>query len=313
LENWGLVRVSQLESFHGLIFANWDPEAPDLHEYLGAETRWGIDTLLDQREGGTEVVGGVIRWMLDCNWKFAADNFIGDNYHGAVTHASAMMVGHATMQRNAEARRNGAPSVGSVPGMSFTGRFGHGFNAGILPPGTGPSRRPEPLGSYYESTSAETRERLGAVRADQIARINCSVFPNLSLSSSSGMLHVWHPRGPFNTEVWLYILVDKVAPEEVKSAFRLMAQHHFGPSGMFEQDDGENWNLSTMACASAVARRYPLNYSMGQGHEHWVEASSAVPRHRDQMVNEYNQRGFYQHWGRMMEAKDWGEVLAASE
>jgi hypothetical protein len=52
---------------------------------------------------------------------------------------------------------------------------------------------------------------------------------------------------------------------------------------------------------------------MGQGHEHWVEASSAVPRHRDQMVNEYNQRGFYQHWGRMMEAKDWGEVLAASE
>ena len=42
------------------------------------------------------------------------------------------------------------------------------------------------------------------------------------------------------TEVWLYTLVDKSAPAEVKDTFRKSSQSHFSPAGLFEQDDGEN-------------------------------------------------------------------------
>ena len=36
LEEWGLVRVPQVESFHGLVFGSWDEGAPGLREYMGS-------------------------------------------------------------------------------------------------------------------------------------------------------------------------------------------------------------------------------------------------------------------------------------
>src|SRR6266496_3439066 len=95
---WGLIPVTQVGSYKGLVFGTFDAEAPPLEEYLG-EARWALDYILDQRAGGTEVVGGVYKWIINSNWKLGADNIMGDNYHGAVTHRSATMVGHKTAHR----------------------------------------------------------------------------------------------------------------------------------------------------------------------------------------------------------------------
>ncbi|MGZ8490127.1 MAG: aromatic ring-hydroxylating oxygenase subunit alpha, partial [Candidatus Binatia bacterium] len=84
---WGLVSVAQVDSYKGLIFATFDPEAPPLRDYLG-DMAWYLDILLDRREGGTEV-SGPQRWVVDANWKTAAENFGGDGYHIASTHGSA--------------------------------------------------------------------------------------------------------------------------------------------------------------------------------------------------------------------------------
>src|SRR5262245_64707921 len=53
---------------------------------------WYLDILLDRREGGTEV-SGPHRWVVDANWKTAAENFGGDGYHIASTHGSARELG----------------------------------------------------------------------------------------------------------------------------------------------------------------------------------------------------------------------------
>ena len=45
ISKWGLVRVPQLESYKGLIFATFDPAAPPLKEYLG-EMAWYLDCFL---------------------------------------------------------------------------------------------------------------------------------------------------------------------------------------------------------------------------------------------------------------------------
>ena len=65
---WGLIPVAQLDSYKGLIFATFDPEAPPLLEYLGPMA-WYLDTLFDRREGGAEVLRGVHKWVVPCNWK----------------------------------------------------------------------------------------------------------------------------------------------------------------------------------------------------------------------------------------------------
>src|SRR2546421_161856 len=70
--DWGLVRVPRLESFYGLIFANWDASAPTLREYMG-EYAWFLETRATPTGHGSEINGGIYKWTMDHNWKFAAD------------------------------------------------------------------------------------------------------------------------------------------------------------------------------------------------------------------------------------------------
>src|SRR5271166_6366430 len=88
-ESWGLQPVAQLDSYKGLFFATFDPEAPPLSEYLG-EMTWYLDAFFDRREGGVEVIGGMHKWVMPCNWKFPAENFGGDSYHVQWSHLSAV-------------------------------------------------------------------------------------------------------------------------------------------------------------------------------------------------------------------------------
>jgi ethylbenzene dioxygenase alpha subunit len=50
---------------------------------------WYMDVMLDMDEGGSEFLGGCIRSTIECNWKIAAENFVGDILHGGWTHDSA--------------------------------------------------------------------------------------------------------------------------------------------------------------------------------------------------------------------------------
>lgn len=47
-----------MESYKGLIFGNWDISVSGLRDYLG-DIVWYLDGMLDRREGGIEIVGGV--------------------------------------------------------------------------------------------------------------------------------------------------------------------------------------------------------------------------------------------------------------
>jgi hypothetical protein len=93
-EKWGLVEVAQLANYKGSIWATWDPAAPPFAEYLGDFTRY-LDLQLDGwdgREGQAEVLGGVQKWLVPCNWKFPAENFSGDTYHN-ISHRSVDLAG----------------------------------------------------------------------------------------------------------------------------------------------------------------------------------------------------------------------------
>jgi len=284
-ERWGLVPVAQLDDYKGLFFGTFDSEAPPLREYLG-EAAWYLDSFFDRREGGIEIIGGMHKWIMPCNWKFPAENFCGDGYHVSWSHLSAVRTGSGgdfRVKPDAEGR---ALSLGN----------GHSIMT------VGPEMEADPpvpeVLAYEAQILPEMRQRLG--RRLRLGKpIAGTVFPNFSmLRPTSRTIRVWHPRGPDKTEVWAWVFADKAAPPEVKKALRLAGARVFGPGGTFEQDDMDNWQGCTQTARGAVARRYPLSYEMGLGHESFDEELGALTS--DYRYSESNHRGFYRRWAQLM-------------
>jgi len=292
-ERWGLTPVAQLDNYKGLFFATFDSEAPPLLEYLG-EMAWYLDVFFDRREGGVEVIGGMHKWVMPCNWKFPAENFGGDGYHTSWSHRSAMETGSGGEYRL-------RPDPG---GMMLRPRDGHCII------GVGPDMIIDPpvaeLQAYEAEIAPEVERRLGP-RLKRVKPIVGTLFPNFSmLRSVSRTFRVWHPRGPEKTEVWGWVFADKAAPAAVKEAIRLAGMRGFGPSGTFEQDDMDNWQGCTQTGRGAVARRDFLSYEMGLGHEHFDEELKAWAS--DYRYSEINHRGFYRRWAQLMSADGWADL-----
>ena len=293
LDQWNLIPVAHLDSYRGMIFATFDPDAPPLREYLG-EMAWYLDSFFDRREGGIEVIGGVHKWVVPCNWKLPAENFGGDAYHVSWSHLSAIRAGFAGDFR----LRSGTGGTLVSPG---------GGHCVITLGGGDIAEAPEPeLIAYEQETRPETVKRLGP-RAEQVSPIVATVFPNLSIiRSTSHSFRVWHPKGPGEIEIWAWIFVDKAAPPEVKDALRVNGLRGFGPSGTFEQDDMDNWQECTHTSRGVVSRRFDLNMQMGLGHEQYRPDLGGWAS--DYRLSESNHRQFYRRWAELMAADRWDDL-----
>jgi phenylpropionate dioxygenase-like ring-hydroxylating dioxygenase large terminal subunit len=126
-ENWGLIKAAKVDSFKGFIFATMDAEAPELDEFLGEIGRLGLNQLA--MHGDNQIVGGIVKYTIPCNWKFATDN-IWDFYHGITTHASAYI---STVPAGAPIRNSKGRYV--ARNLAFLGEYGH-----IM---SGPAQTPE--------------------------------------------------------------------------------------------------------------------------------------------------------------------------
>ncbi len=310
---WGLVEVAQLCNYKGTIWATWDASAPPFLEYIGGFKLY-LDLVLDSwdgREGGTEVFGGIEKWLIPCNWKFPAENFIGDRYHN-ISHRSVDMVG---LGPSGSGRRDTQERLGArALDICFPER-GHG-TISFLRPDDVPIpayQHSQVVAEYFSSCEAGRRRRKGPWA--RLVAGPGTVFPNMSyLPRQPRTIAVWHPRGPHKTEVWRWFLVDKEAPSEVKDFLRQYYIQYSGPSGLTEQDDMENWNYAHTASRGVIARRYPYNYQMGLGCEspnfenHGLQLPGVVLEVTEARAGEHNQRAFYQRWAEFMDAGSWEEL-----
>ena len=291
--DWGLVPVAQIDSYSGLYFATFDPDAPPLRDYLG-EMTWYLDAFFNRREGGIEVIDGVHKSVVSCNWKFPAENFSGDSYHVPWSHLSAIKIGFspATSVRN------------TWGGTLVSPGNGHGLIA--LGPGQSGDVPSAEILAYEESILPEIEKRLGP-RQRLLNPIVGTVFPNFSfLRASSHTFRVWRPRGPDKIEIWSWIYLDKAAPPEIKEAFRLGGIRGFSPSGTFEQDDMANWEECTQTARGVVSRRHRISMQMGLGHEAFSEELGGWAS--DFRISEINHRAFYRRWSQLMNADSWADL-----
>ncbi|MSP42950.1 MAG: aromatic ring-hydroxylating dioxygenase subunit alpha [Alphaproteobacteria bacterium] len=309
---WGPVQTAKVETYKGLIFATWDNAAPSLDAYLG-EAKFYMDAFLDRMEGGTEVIGGVTKWVIGCNWKFAAEQFCSDMYHAPISHISPTIA----------ALPDGAP-----PEMAKWPDTGTQFRATVGGHGTGFFTGPQKFipveqredrllmgligkraGTYYARESREAaRERLGDVRADRINAAHMNVFPTLSFLPGVQTLRAWHPRGPNEIEVWALTIVDKNAPADVKEEYRTGVMRTFSAGGILEQDDGENWVMIQRGLRGFKSRQSHFNSAMGKGH---TGRDPMWPGVTGYVYGEEAARGFYAHWGKMITTDDWAALYPA--
>lgn len=286
LAEWGARGVAQLETYHGLIFATWNPAAPPLRTYLGP-LGWWLDGMLDRSPAGMKLIPGVSKWTVPCNWKFPVEQFTSDFYHFPITHASAI----AAMKRADDPPIERA--FNKTPGYQVSSSYGHGFGSFWF---TEPERRAWTEDAAWRQQVEEfpaVQARLGTLQAARTSG-HGQVFPNFATLAGPGLIRIWHPRGPHLTDVWSYIAVEADAPADVVDAVRVGGARSFGPSGLLEQDDSENWIQIQRNLRGYVARRTPFNVQMGlHGDPIVTDEVPGVVRH---VFCENAARGMYERW-----------------
>lgn len=298
---WGLGRAAHVASYKGFVFATMDQAAPPLHDYLGWVGRLGIDMLAEQ--GDLEVVDGIQKNRIRCNWKLAVDNLY-DWYHVKVSHGTAIRLGVVSDE-----------GMAPLEQMVLLGEYGHGIG--------GPGVSAERLAAYDERRqhggTPEWFDMFAARRADPRIRDvlgpvgsrsfgHPNIFPNLWVTLTRQVcLRI--PRGPLETELWWFTFLPKGASDQERRTTIWAANHLFGPAGLLEQDDGENWSHSTRGALGTVSRTRPLNYTMGRGHDRVLEDPSGQ-RGIETVVNEHGQRWHYQCWQEWLLAANWPDLEA---
>ncbi|MEU6646173.1 Rieske 2Fe-2S domain-containing protein [Saccharomonospora sp. NPDC046836] len=304
-----LLPAPSLDLYNGLIFISLDPDAVPLREYLGDFTFF-LDYYTRQSGSGIELRGPQ-RWRVKANWKIGAENFAGDMYHTPQTHTSVVEIG-LFREPKAEKRKDGNTYwAGNGGGTTYK-----------LPPGT-LEEKLRYVG-YPDVMIEKMKEQWSADQLDVIGRDGfmisaASIFPNMSfvhnwprVEDSEEVLpfislRTWQPVGPDETEVLSWFAVDAEAPEAFKALSYKAYLMCFGSTGMFEQDDVENWVSLTNTAAGAMARRLLLNSRMGL-----LEDGTEVvaPLTREQYAGpgqahvgygEYNQRHLLSRWADHLE------------
>lgn len=298
---WGPAQV-RLANYKGFVFGTWDESAPDFVTYLG-DMAWYFDAFCDRWEEGAEVISGTHKWLIDCNWKFAAEQFASDSYHAEISHASAYMAYVApgegmSLTELVENRKKA--------GYQFTASQGHGtgFRTSVQPKRVGPI-----VEEWEAQVLPKIVDRLGEARALYMPG-HATIFPSLAYLSN-GTFRVWHPRGPGQIEVWAWGLVHKAAPEKVKDERRVEILRTFSPGGLFEQDDGENWNEIQKVLRGWRARQHPLNVQMGLGHTNYD--ANGFPGRSAYVFAEEAARSFYKRWSELVSGYTWEELAEIDE
>jgi phenylpropionate dioxygenase-like ring-hydroxylating dioxygenase large terminal subunit len=296
----------RVENYRGFYFGNFDDSAPSLKDYLG-EMGWYFDTFMDAPGGGAELLGPPIKVRVKANWKFFAENFIGDFYHAGWTHAAALKVvgGALTAVLGNQIVPPGA--------IQFATRYGHGFNAAPGNEEVFPHVHQGEIAAMFEdwqrSRAPLVTEKLGKERALLYNAVwDGSMFPNTSFLRGIDTWKVWQPRGPREVEIWTWTLVERAMPEELKRGIRHTNEKTFGAAGILEGDDGENMEGNTQSSRGWVTRNQPLNTEMGLGTETFgPDFPSMMSEPAD---NEIAHRNFLRMWDTMMSTDSWDEIMA---
>lgn len=311
----GLASAARVASYRGLIFATWDEHAPSLEAYLGDDLRWYLDIFMLDDPEGLEVLPGRHRYIVPANWKLLAENFGGDMYHFASTHASIGILGR--QGKGGRIRSSGDYYRGSTTESRYYSveciDASHPPH-GILQLALGPAARENDLNqaeSISEASVAWVEERhrrraklLEAYEHKPSAIHTGNIWPNLSFNGFGSGVYArtfvqWHPRDAETTDVWQWAFVEKSAPPELKERMAFVLTQRQAAAGMVAPDDVDNFQRMHDVLHTTQARALDFSYDLGA-----YDAKSLLPDlpgHVMEPITEQYHRTFYRYWYSIMD------------
>ncbi|WP_423923033.1 aromatic ring-hydroxylating oxygenase subunit alpha [Candidatus Poriferisodalis sp.] len=306
-EGQALLPAPSIAVRNGMIFASLDPDAPDFETWLG-DFAFYLDFYTGQSAAGMEFRGPQ-RWRIEANWKIGAENFMGDSYHTPHTHASVVDIELFGEPKPYKRKEGVLWHAGPGGGTTYKLPAGSGFRTGLQYVGY-PDEMIDRMG---ERLSAPQRALAGESGFMPSA---ATLFPNLSFvhnwpqTDGEGRItpfisvRLWQPVGPGETEVYSWFCVAADAPDDYKAASYKAYLMCFGSSGMFEQDDVENWVSITTMARGSMARNLLLNNRMGLtlDGDPIVEQFEGFggPGTAYQGFGEHNQRHWFSMWAELV-------------
>jgi PAH dioxygenase large subunit len=316
-DQFGL-RSARVESFHGLIFANWDHDAVSLEEYLG-DMAWYLETYFAR---DYEVVGPPTRLLGEHNWKSGAENWLADGYHAEFTHKLLMDAGVTAVTAEgcpivdvAVAHGSGVPhhdpTMADLAVAQYTVGGGHSGLVIRLP-----LAFDEPVFVGYEGhlwkefAASLTPEqiRMASTRIASVA----TVFPNFSFIEQSVQnigddipplttlnIRIWSPVSATKTEIWNWVLVPKNAGHEWKTASQKAFARTLGAGGNFEVDDLQNWTGIAQSNSGHVGIDSE-QYFEGKPAEQPSSAAEWPGKVYPGLYHDVMYREYFSEWGRWM-------------
>ena len=241
----GLTKA-RVACYHGLVFATWSADAPEFTDAL-SDMAFYLEALLGRSTDGWEAVGEPLRWRTKCNWKLSVENFALDSLHLDSLHSNPIRLG-------VFGTGGAKPTAYSVVTAG-----GHGITATKLPDTGETVYLGYPPDLVDDFKAHGTPDQQWFVSNNVVCKGN--LFPNFSFIElvhdttgdpgappvAATMLRLAQPVSPTDTEVWMWILVPRSAPEQWKRWSQESLVRTLGVSGTFEPDD-----LANAASVSSV-------------------------------------------------------------
>ncbi len=265
-EGQALLRAPSVAIRNGMIFASLDPDAPHFETWLG-DYAFYLDFYTGQSAAGMEFRGPQ-RWRVEANWKIGAENFMGDSYHTPHTHASVVDIELFGEPKPYKRKEGVLWHAGPGGGTTYKLPPGSEFRSGLAYVGY-PEEMIDRMAAALSPAQRALVDEPGFMPSASTLFPNLSFVHNWPQTDAEGRItpfisvRLWQPVGPGETEVYSWFCVAADAPDDYKAASYKAYLMCFGSSGMFEQDDVENWVSITTMARGSMARNLLLNNRMG--------------------------------------------------
>ncbi|TQK71880.1 ring hydroxylating enzyme alpha subunit [Nocardioides sp. SLBN-35] len=293
---FGLTRVSRVESYRGFVFGTMNADAPSVEEWLGHALPW-LDYWIDRAPEGEVLLGSAAyRMGFRGNWKLAYDN-AGDGYHPSFSHRSLLEMASRMGESKDMSYFGRTPDDGPMQSYSLGNghsvidqRPAHGDDPGSF----WANQRPQP---GRESFEQRIREQHGD-DADRLldlaigAQINLSIFPNLLIIGNQ--IQVIEPLAVDRTQLTWHATRIGGVPQEVNT-LRMRTQEDFPAFG--EPDDQANFEEAQRGLAAPEAEWIFMNRGLDVAGWQSLGDDGVIGT---AVTDELHMRSYYDEWLRRM-------------
>ena len=278
------------ESYHGMVFATFNPEIEPLVDFLGPTVRHYIDLFMKQGGGFPVKVLGEHQFSVPMNWKVQLENTT-DAYHFPVVHKSFLqsLDGETeeifqfleTGKGYVEDLGNGHSIMVMIPELVD---LDQNLNAPI-------PERFQPLAQELRDEKFSEDQVRKIVRAVGGAGFNLNLFPNVSFSLA--FFRVLTPVSVEQTDI-RHIAIGMDGGPAAANRMRMRLHEHFqGPMGFGSPDDAEVWERVQRGTKGAGNMPILVNRGM-------VDEMPGEIGPRGHISAETGMRAAYNMWKRMM-------------